>query len=179
VNAPECTGGGVGVTAGPATVQVEFDGNEFVNDQSLTKFCNAVITQFQNTVQAETDYIATLTVTDKVDLTLAGLVDATDALIANLKLWAPPSILPAILTLTDGLNQLNQGLRAANFNTATLGQTNLDKIQNGLANPPDNPAVTQATADLTAFVTGTCFSSGGGGEATPASPVSAAAHFTG
>ena len=175
LNAPGCAGGGVGVIAGPATVQVEFDGNEFVNDANLTTFCNDVITKFQSTVKAETDYIATLTVVDETDTTLEGLVDATDALIAELKLTAPPEILDAVLTLTDGLNQLNQGLRAAGFNTATLGADNLALIQDGLANPPDNPDVTAATAELTTFVTTQCF----GSNATPAEPVAAGPRFTG
>ena len=63
----------------------------------------------------------------------------------------------------------------------TLGADNLAKIQSGLANPPPNPAVDAATAELTAWVPANCFASagGGGGEAAAATPVAATARFTG
>jgi hypothetical protein len=176
--APGCVGGGIGFTAGKATTQVAFDGNESTNDPMLQAFCTAIITQFQSTLKAETDYIATLTVVDQVDTHLGLLVYNTNVLVQQLLTDAPAAILPAVQTLTAGINSLNQGLQAANFNTGTIGAANLAKIQDGLANPPANPDVTQATADLTAFITGNCFGSTSGGT-TPATPVSAAAHFTG
>jgi hypothetical protein len=179
VGTPDNPFGGLGVIAGKSTVQVNFDGNDIPRDPGLDTFCTTLITQFQSTVKAETDYIATLTVKDEVDTHLGLLVYNTNQVINTLLKFAPPDILPAVQTLTDGLIQLNQGLQATNYNTGTLGQENLDKIQDGLANPPDNPAIDAATAELTAWVPANCFGSAGGGEAGPATPVSAVAKFTG
>jgi len=172
-----CAGGGVGVIAGASTTQVEFDGNEINRNPAQDAFCTAVITQFQSTLKAETDYIATLTVVHEMDTTLETLVNNTDALVQKLLTTAPPAILPAVQTLTGGINQLNQGLRAAGFNTATLGQDALDQIQDGLANPTPDPERDAATAQLTAFITGTCLA---GANAAPAEPIAGVApRFTG
>ena len=61
------------------------------------------------------------------------------------------------------------------------GRPALEVSQDGLANPPPNPAVDAATAELTAWVPANCFASagGGGGEAAAATPVAATARFTG
>jgi len=158
---------------------VNFDGNDVPRDPGLDAFCTALLTQFQSTVKAETDYIATLTVVDEVDTHLGLLVYNTNQVINTLLEFAPPDIFPAIQTLTGGLIQLNQGFQAVNYNTGTLGAENLAKIQDGLANPPDNPETAAATAELTAYIPVACFGGGAGGEAAPAAPVSAVAKFTG
>src|SRR5205823_10149697 len=140
-----CIGSGLGVIAGASTVQVQFVPNQLPpSNAALTAFCDDIINHFQATVKAETDLIATLTVSNHTNTELEAAVDATDALIQKLLAEAPLEIRPQVVILTNGLQQLNEGLRAASFNTATLGQANLTLIQQGLANPPANPEIDAA-----------------------------------
>lgn len=167
--AAACVGGGLGVIAGASTAQVQFVPNELpASDAATAAFCTALLGPpgFQGTTKAETDYIATLTVVDATDTKLEGLVNDTDAAIQQLLALAPLEIRPQVVILTNGLQQLNEGLRAASFNTATLGADALDQIQTSLANPPANPEVDAATAVLTAWVPANCF---------PANPTTPAA----
>ncbi len=178
VNLPMCNGGGLGVIAGASTAQVQFVPNQLPESAAATAaFCTALLGPpgFSATTTAETDYIATLTVVDKTDTKLEGLVDDTDALIQQLLATAPLEIRPQIVILTNGLQALNEGLRAASFNTATLGADALDQIQSGLANPTPDPETEAATAVLTAWVPANCFPA----PVTPATPVPVSPKFTG
>ena len=164
--------------AGASTAQVQFVPNQLPESAAATAaFCTALLGPpgFSATTTAETDYIATLTVVDKTDTKLEGLVDDTDALIQQLLATAPLEIRPQIVILTNGLQALNEGLRAASFNTATLGADALDQIQSGLANPTPDPETEAATAVLTAWVPANCFPA----PVTPATPVPVSPKFTG
>lgn len=173
--APGCAGGGLGIILGAPTIQVILDGQELPASDPSNALCTE-LPAFQTTVAAETDYIATLTVVDKTDTKLEGLVDDADAAIQQMLTDAALEIRPQVVIITEGLDQLNQGLRAASFNTATLGASALSEIQDGLANPPANPDVDAATATITAWYTATCLA---GPPAPPATPIAAVARFTG
>ena len=99
----------------------------------------------------------------------------------------PAAIKDSWVTLTAGIRKLLQTFQLVGYDLSKLPTTVVKDIvlgANGIKLPgvPPDPDVVAATADLTAFVTGTCLASAGGTPtATPtaATPVAAAARFTG